>query len=223
MIRNLKVLGLAMVAVLAMSAMVASAASAHEFKSEAASTQLTGKQVGEHVFTAEGNEVKCTTATFNGTQSGTEADEVTIHPEYGKGLDPEGNPGKCRFSALTATVTTTGCDYKFDSETSEAGHATTQVVCAEKSNITISLSGCTITIGAQTVDGGVSFDNEGSGTTQQVKVTATATGIDYSASGFGCSLAGIKTGAHSDGTYNGTTTVTGEKPSTVEHVGISVG
>jgi hypothetical protein len=205
MIRNLKVLGLAMVAVLAMSAMVASAASAHEFKSESSSTTLTGEQVGEHVFTAEGNEVKCTAAKFTGTQSGTEADEVQVHPTYGAAAK-EG--ATCKFSALTATVNTGSCDYRFDSETDANGHATTKVVCTSGS-ITISLSGCTITIGAQTVDQGVSFTNEGSGASRDVKVTATATGIDYSASGFGCSLAGIKTGAHTDGTYNGTTTVKG--------------
>jgi hypothetical protein len=217
MIRNLKTFGLALVSIIAVGATVVQAASAHEFVSESSSTIMTASQVGESVFTAEGNEVKCTAAKFTGTQSGTEADEVQVHPTYGAAAQ-EG--GSCKFSALTATVNTGSCDYRFDSETDANGDVTTKIVCASGS-ITVSLSGCTLTIGAQTVDGGASFENEGSGSTTQRRESITATGIDYSASGFGCSLAGIKTGAHSDGTYSGTTIVTCTTTATV-HTGCIV-
>jgi hypothetical protein len=219
MIRNLKTLGLAMLALCAFGAVAAQAASAHQFTSESGATILTGAQVGEHVFTAEGNEVRCTTATFSGTQLGTESDQITIHPEYGKGLDEKGEPGKCRFSALTATVTTTGCNYVFDSDTTQnpdaalgVEDAPVSIECETGKAINIAMSGCTIAVGgAPNNQGlhGVTFANDGTGSTKDVTVNATASTIHYSASGFGCGLAGIKTGTHTDGTYTGLTTVKG--------------
>jgi hypothetical protein len=203
---RIRAFGLVLAAMLAMIAATAHVASAHEFYGEGGATQLTGKQLGEHVFKAEGNSVYCTAATFKGSLSGSEADEVQVHPTYGAAAEAGAT---CKFGFLNATVNTGSCDYRFDSDTDANGHATTKVVCTS-GNITISLSGCTLTIGAQTVDQGVFFDNEGSGSSRDVKVTATATGIDYTASGFGCPLAGIKTGPHSDGTYEGDTTVWGD-------------
>jgi hypothetical protein len=234
MIRSLKTSGLAVLAICAFGAVAAQGASAHQFTFESGATVLTGAQIGEHVFTAEGNEVKCTTATLSGTQLGTESDQVTLHPEYGKGLDSEGNPGKCRFSALTATVTTTGCNYVFDSDTTAHLHsilfedAPVSIECETFKAITIALSGCTITIsGAPDNQGlhGVTFSNDSAGFSENITINATITTIRYTVTGFGCGLAGIKTGLHTDGTYTGLTRVRGFEDfqgSEAAWVGISV-
>jgi hypothetical protein len=211
MTRNLKALGLSLVAVFAMSAMAAQAASAHQFFSEGTPTVLTASQIGEHVFKA-GGEVKCTTATFAGTQTGTETDTITIHPTYGKG------GGKCSIAGIiTVTVTTTGCNYIFGSDTATSPdltgeHAAVSVECESGKAITIAGSGCTIKVGGNTVNQGlrgVTYKNEGTGANRSVEVTATARTIHYEASGLLCGLAGVQTGTHTDGTYDGVATVKG--------------
>lgn len=208
MSRKLKVLGLALVAVFAMSALAASGASAaveHTFTSTTSPTGLTGAQVGEHSFTAQGKTIKCTSATFTGTVTGTTADKVSVYPEY----------TGCKFNGIEATVSTLNCEYTFDSDTTESAdfpageeHAPVEITCSN-GPITISVGGlCTISIGAQTVHG-VSYVAEGSGSTADMLVKATVKTITNTVSGGLCFLAGIETGTRSDGEYVGNTTVKG--------------
>jgi hypothetical protein len=217
MIRKVKAVGLALVAVIAMSAIAAQTASAaHDvFHAESAPVTLTGTQEGTHVFTAEGNEVTCTTATFLGTQKDLTATELTINPTY----------TGCKFGSLNATVDTANCHYIFDDETTPStGDAHVYSDCTT-GNIKITMSGCTISIDNDQTLNGVAYDNvnNNGGNTREVTVTATVSAINYSASGFGCGLAGIKTGAHTDGTYTGNTIVTGEEDKVGgAHVGIWV-
>ena len=65
MIRKLKVLGLVMVAVFAMSAVASAAASAHTFSSEGnVTTKFSGEQEGTNTFTIDGTALECSTAKF---------------------------------------------------------------------------------------------------------------------------------------------------------------
>ena len=85
MIRNLKMLGLALLATFALGAIgaqVVSAADSHEFKAEVQKVVLTGAQVGSHQFTIGSvGTVECATATFESTTDAgpgvTEVDELT--------------------------------------------------------------------------------------------------------------------------------------------------
>jgi hypothetical protein len=107
MIRNLKVLGLSLVAMVALGATMASGAIAAEFHSNAANTVLKGVSTNDHVFDAAGSTITCTEAEFNGTQVGETAPDVTMTASY----------GGCSVSILGfkigANVEMNGCAYTF--------------------------------------------------------------------------------------------------------------
>ena len=115
MMRNLKVLGLALVASFALSAVVASAASAEtgHFTVQGVGAGETagasGTQVGTNTFTVNGLALQCTTATATGNalSTGPEPSTVTLVPTY--------SGCKVVIAGLTklVTVTTNGCAYVF--------------------------------------------------------------------------------------------------------------
>lgn len=135
MIRNLKVLGLALLAVFAFAAVGASAASAQNgevFSSEASEFTLTGVEtgVGTNRLTAFGGRVECPGSTYTGHKYNetphklipTGASSVTITPKY----------VNCVATALKfpATVTMNGCDYAFHLEGTKEGAADTYGILA---------------------------------------------------------------------------------------------
>jgi hypothetical protein len=161
MTRSIKTLGLALVAVLAMGALVASAAQAAptleiEGGGEA---ELMGTQVGTQVFSVDGSSVECEVANFEPVgQTTSGATWGRLHPVY----------SECTaFGFVGATVTTTGCDY----EAMATGTATEiggmknyasgeiKVVCETGKTITISGGGCKATVGSQTISSGIEFTN----------------------------------------------------------------
>jgi len=98
MIRHLKTLGFSLVALLAMSAMMASVASAHtpaDFTIEKAPALITATQKTEHKFTVTGQTVTCAKAEFHGTAKQTTETEITISPTY----------TECKTAITNATVT----------------------------------------------------------------------------------------------------------------------
>jgi hypothetical protein len=195
MMRNLKALGLALVAVFAMSAVAASAAQAeHKFTSESTTTYLLGEQKTKNVFTTSGGTVECTGAKFEGGPfSGTELKSVTIHPTY----------TGCTAFGLNATVETTGCNYIIEAAGKEE-MGTAKVECEEGKLIRIKPLGCEVTVGPQTpTTPTVSFTNESTGKTADVLVTAEVGGITYTSSGFPCGPSGT------NGTYTGSVTTKG--------------
>jgi hypothetical protein len=98
--RKLKVVGAAMVAVLAVTAMAASA-QAKTFHSDINTTFLLGTQAESNVFTTKAGTVKCSTATFTGEITGTSVEKATVTPAY----------GTCKAFGQNATVTSSGCQY----------------------------------------------------------------------------------------------------------------
>jgi hypothetical protein len=213
MTRNLKVLGLALVAALAMSAVAASAASAvqHTVVTTANPTYFTGNQATQNIFSTPAGEVKCNTTLFTGSITGTSNSSVETTPTY----------SGCEHSLVgAAPVKNEGCKYLLTGNTTEAGHeghGVVHVVCGAGKHITIELSGvfglvnCNLTIGSQTpTKGGVNYTQQGSGTTHDILVTATVEEIAYTkvpkSGGSGCGLVG---GNGHDGKYFGSVTVKG--------------
>jgi hypothetical protein len=190
MFRNFKVLGLALVAVFAMSAVAASAASAN-FISATTPTILEANNTGQgaHVFSTEsGAEVSCTTAAFAGTSEGTSVASVEMHPTY----------SGCTFLGATASVTTTGCNYVFLT----AGGV--QVKCETGKTIEVNAAGaCTLKVGAQSPGGSATYTNS----SPNIGVNANVTGITYTTSGPLCFL------VSGPGAYKGKATVSGFKDS----------
>jgi hypothetical protein len=196
MIRNLKALGLALVALVALSAVVAGSASAagERFHSEAEPTIITGVSTNTHVFAAGGANVECTGAEFKGTSKVKTETTQTVHPTY----------TGCTFIGEKATIDTAGCNYVFGSETVE-GRLPVEIECTTGSSIKVTAPGCTLTFGAQKNTGGVTVTNEGSGNLRDSKVVS-STGATFTKSGSLCFLVSGTTG-----TYTGTTTVKGFK------------
>lgn len=208
MIRNIKALSLALVAVFAMSAVAAAGASAAEFTAETSPVSVTAEQTAgaQHVFSVDGTEVKCTTAKF--ATAGTveaPATSITVHPTYA---------GCTAFGFLEASVKTTGCDYKLFA----AGGI--NVVCEGSNQIVISAASCEAKVPAQEIASGLSYVNEG-GSPSTVKVQAALSGTvltNKTKDGFLCPLKGT---GEVFGSYSGDTLAKGFD-SLGEPVGISV-
>jgi len=187
MTRNLKALGLALVAVFAMSALVAGVASAAEFHSEVETTTIKASQSNTHLFKTTAGEVTCLSATFEGKQTTKTASSITVTPTY----------KECHInffgSKVSATVNMNGCDYTLYA----AG--TADITCPTKEAEVVA-AGCTIKVAGQTGLSSVSYSN----IAKHIDINASLGGIKYSHSGFTCG-----TGSGTAGTYNGTTTAEG--------------
>ena len=228
MTRNLKALGLALVAAMALGVIGAQGASAaveHTFKSGSADTVLTGQNESystggsKHIFTATpGLTVECD-ATFSWTNLDEERDTVTVRPTY----------SSCGGEV---TVTNSGCLYEFDSDTTQASghstsseHASVNLNCAHQHHIQINRPGCNITFedthtsSSTTVNQslhGVRYTQLSSHSGKHaLTVNATVKTIKYTVlSGSFCGLAGHPAGTYSSGEYAGTASVTGFVAST---------
>jgi hypothetical protein len=205
MTRKLKVLGLTLVAVFAMSAVVASSASALHFTSEAATTELKGEQTEINKFTILGGTgvTECTTATFSGSTAAATVTEVTVIPVY----------KNCTSLGETATVDMNSCDYKLTIPNAANVHNPVHIECSTAGDkIVVTAPGCEITIFPQTpTGGGVVYETGGAaGATHDIVVNSTVTGIHYTLHK-GCLLLTGQPTEHTftDGTYTGKVTVRG--------------
>jgi hypothetical protein len=160
MTRNLKALGLALLAVFALGAIGAQAASAHEFKAGVQKSVITGKNVGVHNFqVGAAGTVSCAKAKFEGTVDAgtgkTEVDEITIKPTY----------EECTFGGQVAAVFFNDCAYVFDSDTTAGNstggeHAQVKVECAAGNKIQVHTVNCTITVGEQTIADAIRYEQD---------------------------------------------------------------
>lgn len=227
MTRNLKALGLALVAALALGAVGAQSASAvveHSFRSSSQNekTILTGHidtspTVSKHVFKPSpesGLAVECSVATFSHTVEGNIRDTVTAHPTY----------GSCESSFGAATVDTNGCNYIFDSDTTTSTHsstdehATVSIECEAGHHISVTTGLCNLTFSAKESSTPVNQSIHGVRYTQlashsgkhALTVYATAKTIHFRALGGSlCGFGGLPAGTYNTGTYTGAASVTG--------------
>ena len=196
MIRNLKVLGLALVAICAMSAMVASAASAvPSFTSANYSATITGTG-GENasekfVLNAadHSQSVECKTSNYHGSLAAASS-TLTVAPSY----------ENCKaFGFLEAEVNPEGCKYVFHAtEKVAAGKykAHVDITCPTGQSIKINAGNCKTEVKAQEGLTTASINNNAS----DVSVTAEfneAIAYTVTQDGFFCPLTGTgnKTGA----------------------------
>jgi hypothetical protein len=196
--RKLKALGLALVAALALTAVMASAASA-QFTSNKEHTILSGSQkTGTNdVFTAgEGfGGITCENATFSGTAVNKSESSQEITPSYSNCKD---SFGRTVDPTVTATFTFTP-----SGKVHVMGHIVLHITSGGS---TI----CTVTIGEQSEINGITYTNLGG--TKGVETTTHSTNVKNTTSGgfFNC---GISNGEHTAGTYDGTAVVTGKDTS----------
>ena len=190
--RKIKALGLTLMAALALTAVMASAASGN-FTSSAAHTALHGLQGEQHKFTAGAGigSITCATGTFSGTLAGTSQPTLVITPHYTNCKDGLGR---------TVHVNVVG-SYEF---TSTAGKGLVHMI---NGGITVTVTGstnCVITLTAQKSKNNVAYTQ--SGNNLEVKTTTNNIHSHISGGGFAC---GTTSTTSSNGTYTGTTLLKG--------------
>jgi hypothetical protein len=204
MARNLKALGLTLIAVFAFSAMAASSASAIDTITGPAGTfpvTATNLDSGVHTIgslkiTGPETSVECTITHFQSTANiSSGAGAIAVTPTYKgtKGVTP--HTTHCASSVGTMDVDTNGCTYVLEGNTTNTD-GTTQgkmwLNCPAGQEITVTLTeiGVTLHIHAQTpTEGGVTYTNLAGG---KVTVKAQVTGTTYSCTpAFICGLGGI--------------------------------
>jgi hypothetical protein len=209
--RNIKILGLALVAMFAMSAMVAATASADDFNAESYTATLAGTKDGEDLFTTTAGTVKCTTPTYAATITA-KTKTISATPSY----------TGCTGFGFPAEVITTGCTYVFTVNGGTSTEGKVDVECGSNEITVVAKSGatvkCTVHVKTQTdLTGTVKYTNVGVGTTREVTLEANLGGIDYThtaGSGIGACVSGSAT----NGTLTGKGFVTGSKAGA--HVGV---
>ena len=229
MIRNLKVMGLALAAVFALSAVAASAASAEPalFTAEVGAGETAKVHGGQteafgDTFTVNGNPLSCEVAEVSGKAgtAGPSSTTVSLKPEY----------ENCHvialgFITLPATVTVNGCEYKFnatkntpDTESNNTPFgADLTIVCPENQQIEIHVYEdatkhandeplCTYDIEPQTVNSHIQLTNHANSPNDIIAhVTSLPIELDNTKQS---SLCGETT--HPNAIYNGEDTLTAE-------------
>ncbi len=221
MIRNLKMLGLALVAVCAMGAVAASAASANAnywFTAPSSDwTKLSGGQPSKfndrfQVVGKTGGApgiTTCETTTYTGSTSATTTTTISLKPAYGGcELEPFGK----------ATITTTGCEYVIHTDplgdTTNGNYDTvTTIECTAGNEIKIEAKvggvlKCTVNVPPQNLGTGITLTNTaGGGLTAAISFST----ITYTqTAGTGSGACSTEMPALANGTYTGAATITGE-------------
>ncbi len=205
MTRNLKALGISLVAMLALSSAVVSTASALDtFTVPKAGTILTGTG-GPHILQMTGTSYKseCSHVKIKATAKAAPSSQITTEKIEYTGKTPipaETENTKCESSFGDVTFDPNGCGYVLTGDTAAKDKDTTDarvsIECPIGNAFTITTApavACTIHVPAQTpTEGGVTYTN-GTNAKGQADVTvhATITGLTYSTTGLGCAFAGL--------------------------------
>lgn len=175
---------------------------AAQFRYENSHMALTGTQTtaSKATFGVLLGSVECSSATLDGTVTGTSGSQITVKPAY----------SGCSGSGREFTTHVNGCAYVLTvSESSTNG--TVHIECPAGKSIETTIDkfpeGCTLTIPAQTAGGVVDYKEEGAGTGRDLLLTWTLEGLDYTRDG--CEVGG--TG--NNGTMSGSITLSGEDTS----------
>ena len=181
MTRNLKTLGLALVAAFVMSATMAAAAQADPFwiKSDGTPTTVLGGSAGEEAFAFDAGIVNCDEVFYHGSFAGTTVTTLTLTPEF---------RGECEFAGKSAVIDLNGCSYVFHTHTKKEVTkftVTTTLSCPAGNELTITTIGvggtlkCTEHIPPQTIATGITFTNATEGIKHiEVDINIT-TGLTY--------------------------------------------
>jgi len=196
MIHKIKTFGIAVVAILALSATLTSAASA-QFTTTADAT-ITAEETLAHTFKFTGQNVVCSVAPLHGTAPAASFKTINLQPTY----------TGCLYGGAEAKVTGFGkpgeanrCWYSFASDTSAA-------LACNGGDVTIEFGSCVVHIPAQALGGGALTYTNGTASGKKditvalsfTKITATHTDA------FLCPF--LANGHAEEGTLTGENTIT---------------
>ena len=231
MIRNLKTYGLVLVAVGAIGAVTASAASAvvtpFWFKSDGDWTKYVGAQVkiggvGDQ-FTTDAGAISCETTTYAGSSSATTVSSIELTPTY----------SDCTPVIGFSTVTTNGCSYLLKADNDTGGDPVkydveTEIKCPPGKDITVDVYTnssettriCTIHIPPQNTGTGTTLTNTGTGTiTADIGIPSVITYTQTSGGSEGTGLTkctNFGSTVTSNGSYKGHAIIEGKNTSNAE-------
>jgi hypothetical protein len=185
MIRTLKALAGALLALAALGALTAGPAQAvtHDVTASLYPAIVTAEPdpaggSREHFVFGGKLVVECKEAGWEATIVGPTS-SLTFRPSY-KG---------CTSSAGEVEIATNGCIYTLTGKTDANGHAQVHTICELEKQIELKFPsvGCTTKIGSQTPKQGVRYTNVKT-VHEEITLHWTPSGIKYTKSGFGCSL-----------------------------------
>jgi hypothetical protein len=180
MTRNLKALGLALLAAFALSAVAAAGAQAEVFfHDEAASSTIVGEDISNPVFAFEAGTIECKTEGLDGVMTGTTEAEVVLVPSF----------KECESASLgIATFDINGCQLGL-LVIGPPISGELRLLCPANKQVEITVPACTIDIKPQVL-GKISYANKGMGKkrdvekTTEVNLTYTQTGVFCPGNGF---------------------------------------
>lgn len=171
-----RALGLALVAALAMSAVIAQAAQAHKFVTDTGAPAFVtgelepGAKEGFSVSTVLGTaSVECTTANSTIESVSNESETIREQPAY----------SGCEFLGVAANIDMNGCEYVYHGATPVANMALMDVECPGTNKIRFTAPNvCDLTVGTQTGLSGVKYTNI-AGPPMKITVTRTVSGAAF--------------------------------------------
>jgi hypothetical protein len=214
--RFAKALGVACMAVLALSAFVVAAASADDLTAEKYPATLTGTNdpgFSDEFLTTIGT-FKCTKTTYAATIAGPTT-SLTATPSF----------SGCSGFGFPFVVDMNGCTFKFNVGAGTTGDV--DLVCPAGAELTLTATSagtakCTEHIKAQSdITGGVTYSNIGVGATREITISSALSGIDYTHTA-GTGLGQCTMGSAVNGVLNARAIFTGENDGAVftEHIGV---
>ncbi len=244
MSRNLKALGLALIAVLALSAVAAGAAQAETpIVSELASPGVTNLDAKDVTGTEDGKLARLTIGGGVRFVECTESNQLTLNPIVGSATTLTATPHyeKCfsnGLSTVPATVTHNGCTLtltatKENAEKKVLGDVTIDCPAGKTIEVhvyesaaahTANKSFCTYTIGPQTLTG-ATITTAGAGATREINLNlSTLSPAKVTNDGTaGLASCGLAVGATGNGSFTGNFTAIGTNAGTGAQVGIFLG
>lgn len=214
---NGRALGLAMIAVFASSAMLASTAHAEEktptFTATSTPVRETGSQVEQQEITINAGTLKCEEATLLDS-TGNGGMMLVMKPTY----------NKCKVGETSVTVEMNECEYTFEpikTSTEDKYTGRMGILCPKEKAIKITSAVCTVTIGEQINLETVEFvNNTGAEPAKDETWRTEIKKGKYMQTGGGCPGG---TGEFENLTYKGSSTIKGENALTLEPIGLWIG
>jgi hypothetical protein len=215
--KRVKLVGPALLVVLASVVAVPSAQAGAGFDVEETPASVSGAQEGNAVFELEGLKVSCKKATLTGsmTEPTSNLETLSVTPSY----------TECTASEAEATVTTTGCTYVLHAgEETEADKfsGSVDVSCTGGNAITISALKCEAKIETQSGIKTVSYTDNTAATPDKFTAAISSTKVKYNKTKDEgtCPLSG--TGVNENGVLTQTETVTAKSTETEASTGVWV-
>lgn len=216
--RRLKVVGVTLAAVFAISAVAAAAAQAGVWEADEYPARVTGEQTTQVVFTGVVGTWKCTGLKFQGELT-KESSLLDLAPTY------EG----CNWAGVLATVNMEGCVYRFTAgntigESSNKVEMSMGIICPAGNEVKLTLTnGCTIKFPEQTgLKSAVAENTLTAEPKMDVDMTLSLQKLTYTVQNGGLCPNTPTDGTYTNGTLAGAVRLKAENPKTSSAIGLTV-